>query len=170
MVLRTMNQALIHRMVESDISDFVSLVDEAFAVTFKHLLGKAPPGRSVGERVSRRFHRPDCHILVLRDDVGRVRAALPLQRCGSRAVPGPLAIAPSWQEPWKQGIATLLVDKMLELAAELGCDAVDSVTFPHSVGHFRLYWQSGAPMHQALLVGRSVRRPGPRPTTARAGY
>jgi hypothetical protein len=144
-------------MRENEIPAFVDLTNSAFASAFNRLLRGAPPGRPVGERVRSRFYRPETDILVLRDLEGRLCAALPLQRCGSRAVPGPLAIAPHWQEPWQSEIAPTLVEALLRRAVEVECAAIDSVTFPHSAAHFALYWRYGMPVFQVLLMMRPLR-------------
>jgi len=141
---------------EREVPEFVEIVNTAFVAAFQRLAGREPPGRRVGDRVRARFHRPDTLVLVARDDGGTLRGVLPLQRCGTRCVPGPLAIAPEWQEPWRRGVAPALVDALLKRAVSWGCGVVDSVTFAQSTTHFALYWKHGAPIFQALLLSRSL--------------
>jgi hypothetical protein len=141
---------------EREVPEFVELVNSAFVTAFQRLAGREPPGRRVGDRVRGRFYRPDTQILVARDDSGALRGVLPLQRCGTRCVPGPLAIAPEWQEPWRRGVAAALVDGLLKRAVSWRCGVVDSVTFAQSTAHFALYWTYGAPIFQALLLARSL--------------
>jgi hypothetical protein len=147
-------------LTEADLPVFSELVTRAFASALEHLVGKIPPGRRVGERVRSRFYRPDTRILTLRDSSGEVAAALPVQKCGTRGIPGPLAIADRWQEPWQKGVGPALLDALMSAMGDLGLEILDAVTFPHSPTHFKLYWNYGMPVFEALKLSRPVRRGG----------
>ena len=146
-------------LTEADLPVFSELVTRAFASALEHLVGKIPPGRRVGERVRSRYYRPDTRILTMRDSNGQVVAALPVQKCGTRGIPGPLAIADGWQEPWRKGVGPALLDALMSTMGELGLEILDAVTFPHSPTHFKLYWNYGMPVFEALKLSRPVRRP-----------
>src|SRR5690349_1274355 len=127
-------------LTEADLPVFGELVTRAFASALEHLVGKITRGRRVGDRVRSRFYRPDTRILTMRDSTGQVVAALPVQKCGTRGIPGPLAIADRWQEPWQKGVGPALLDALMSTMGDLGIEILDAVTFPHRPTHVKLYW------------------------------
>lgn len=145
-------------LTEQERPAFVALVNEAFDQALRHMFGKLPPGRREGDRLAQRFYRPGCRILVIRDAEGVVRAGLHLQDAGTRSLAGPLAVAQSYQLPWKRGVAQALVERLCAVARERGGGVIDSVTFPHSTKHFMAYYPYGEPVRQAPFFEKRARR------------
>ncbi len=147
---------------QSDRDVCVALINTSFNATFKRMLGKVPPGRLEGTRHMNRCLREDTRVLAIRDDDRVVRAVLYLQRAGTRSLGGPLAVDPTWQMPWKQGVAEACLDELVRLAIAEGGGLIDSVTFPHSPVHFDVYWKYGIPVFMAVFLSRPVTPSGPR--------
>ena len=155
----------VEEMAPSDRAACDALLDATFAATLKRMLGKVPPGRMEGTRITNRCLREGSRVFVIRDDERIVRAVLHLQRAGTRSIAGPLSVDRTWQMPWKHGVAEACLDELMRRAVKEGGGIIDSVTFPHSTTHFDVYWKYGIPVFQAVFFSLSPapdgRRLGP---------
>jgi hypothetical protein len=145
----------VEELTQADRAGCDAVLDAAFAATLKHFLGKVPPGRMEGTRITNRCLREGSRIFGIRDDDRVVRAVLHLQRAGTRSIAGPLSVDRAWQMPWKSGVAEACLDALARRAVEEGGGIIDSVTFPHSTTHFDIYWKYGIPVFQAVFFSRA---------------
>jgi hypothetical protein len=126
-----MTEVRITEARECDIPSAVELMNTCFEAILRGF-GIPVLGRREGDRCARRFHHPSGFALVALDDHDHVVAVTMMVSYGTRAVGGPLAS----RHP--SAGASLMAEGQPRFPG-LGVREVDLVTFPQSIGHYRLY-------------------------------
>jgi hypothetical protein len=143
----------INKLEERDLAVAPDIFNEGFAEVFRTLLGKVPAGRPEGERVRSRFYRPKTVSVGLRDDHHVLQGVMLLQVMGTRGQCGPLALRPAYDT---RIAARALITAAVVGGQKLGCNTIESVTFPQSATHFVTHFSFAEPLFPSPYLVKDV--------------
>jgi GNAT superfamily N-acetyltransferase len=140
--------------------------DRIMRVAFGTFIGAPDPARFMGDAAYVRTRwRASPGSAFAAEVEGELAGSNFAARWGSFAFFGPLSLHP---KHWDRGLASRLVEPVVELFDAWGVEHAGLFTFPHSAKHIGLYQKFGfRPRALTLVLGKPVRRE-PRPHAGRA--
>lgn len=149
------NSYIVDLLQESELSLATTIINDAFSQMFKKLLGETPPGKSEGDRVSKRFYRPGTRTLAIRDSQKSLKGVCFIQYLGNHGIIGPLAMISQGLN--RRSSFDLVIEYLDNSPFDKNIERFETVTFPHSPLHAALHFKGLDPLFPNGFFVKKIR-------------